>query len=142
MDNVQKGKDDGQSTPVEMQGTGSPSGSLLGLIQERYHKIKENAETYPYVWGSYIAVYGGLGLWLVYRGMKLRKKEDRVRALQEQLRQLVESQEHGGTSQDKTTGWMVCYDPFHGFSLLFFGLLWLSLEEKIHIGSRELKALT
>ncbi|VFQ65030.1 unnamed protein product [Cuscuta campestris] len=114
MENVQKGKDDGQSTPVEMQGTGPSSGSLLGLVQERYYKIKENAETYPYVWGSYIAVYGGLGLWLVYRGMKLRKTEDRVRALQEQLRQLVESQEHGGASvsgsssrarppQDKTT---------------------------------------
>ncbi|CAH9117197.1 unnamed protein product [Cuscuta epithymum] len=108
------GKDDEQSRTGEMQGTGSSNGSLVGRIQQQYNKIKENAETYPYVWGSYIAVYGGFGLWLVYRGMKLRRKEDRVRALQEQLRKLVESQESESSSvagssmihppKDKNTG--------------------------------------
>ncbi|CAH9117195.1 unnamed protein product [Cuscuta epithymum] len=114
MDNLQTGKDDEQSRTGEMQGTGSSNGSLVGRIQQQYNKIKENAETYPYVWGSYIAVYGGFGLWLVYRGMKLRRKEDRVRALQEQLRKLVESQESESSSvagssmihppKDKNTG--------------------------------------
>ncbi|XP_011091902.1 uncharacterized protein LOC105172228, partial [Sesamum indicum] len=61
-----------------------------GKIEEQYRKLKEHAETYPYVWGSYILVYGGFGLWLTYRWRKLRKTEDRVRALQERLRKLVE----------------------------------------------------
>ncbi|KAK3225343.1 hypothetical protein Dsin_005205 [Dipteronia sinensis] len=30
------------------------------MVEEQYRKIKDNAETYPYVWGSYIVVYGGL----------------------------------------------------------------------------------
>ncbi|CAH9137195.1 unnamed protein product [Cuscuta epithymum] len=92
-------EDDKQSRSLGMQET-SPfnSTSWVGKIQAQYNKIKENAETYPYVWGSYIAVYGGFGVWLVYRGMKLRRKEDRVRALQEQLRKLVESEEHGSLS--------------------------------------------
>ncbi|KAL6530045.1 hypothetical protein OROMI_028690 [Orobanche minor] len=63
---------------------------LGGKIGGQYRKIKEHAETYPYVWGSYILVYGGLGLWLTYRWRKLRKTEDRVRILQERLRNLVE----------------------------------------------------
>ncbi|KAK7847011.1 hypothetical protein CFP56_007179 [Quercus suber] len=29
-------------------------------------KIKENALTYPYVWPSYIVVYGGFALWTTY----------------------------------------------------------------------------
>lgn len=61
-----------------------------GKIEEQYRKLKEHAETYPYVWGSYILVYGGLGLWLTYRWRKLRRTEDRVRVLQERLRKLVE----------------------------------------------------
>ncbi|EYU38254.1 hypothetical protein ABFS82_02G113800 [Erythranthe guttata] len=63
-----------------------------GPIGEQYRKMKEHAETYPYVWGSYILVYGGFGLWLTYRWRKLRKTEDRVRGLQERLRKLVEAE--------------------------------------------------
>ncbi|GMP26644.1 hypothetical protein CsSME_00003002 [Camellia sinensis var. sinensis] len=63
-----------------------------GKIEEQYRKVKENAETYPYVWGSYIVVYGGFGLWFAYRWRKLRKTEDRVRVLQERLRKLVETE--------------------------------------------------
>ncbi|XP_031113389.1 uncharacterized protein LOC116017025 [Ipomoea triloba] len=100
----QKGEDDQQAIHVEMQGTGSSSSSWVGRIQEQYGKIKENAETYPYVWGSYIVVYGGFGLWFAYRWRKLRKTEDRVRGLQEQLRKLVESQEPGSSSGGATSG--------------------------------------
>ncbi|KAI4354393.1 hypothetical protein L6164_003259 [Bauhinia variegata] len=57
------------------------------------HKIKEHAETYPYVWASYIVVYSGFGLWMAYRWRKLRKTEDRVRGLQERLRKFVEAEE-------------------------------------------------
>ncbi|KAL2478365.1 hypothetical protein Fot_47379 [Forsythia ovata] len=64
-----------------------------GKIEEQYRKIKEHAETYPYVWGSYILVYGGFGLWLTYRWRKLRRTEDRVRGLQERLRKLVEAEQ-------------------------------------------------
>ncbi|GMH20054.1 hypothetical protein Nepgr_021895 [Nepenthes gracilis] len=63
-----------------------------GMIEERYRKLKEHAETYPYVWASYIVVYGGFALWTTYRWRKLRKTEDRVRALQERLRKLVEAE--------------------------------------------------
>ncbi|WCJ37444.1 hypothetical protein M5689_018582 [Euphorbia peplus] len=70
--------------------------STLGfreMVEGHYHRIKENAETYPYVWASYTVVYGGFGLWMAYRWRKLRKTEDRVRALQTRLRKLVESQD-------------------------------------------------
>nr|GMD65761.1 50S ribosomal protein L27, chloroplastic [Ipomoea batatas] len=101
----QKGEDDQHALHVDMQGTGSSSSSLVGRIQEQYSKIKENAETYPYVWGSYIVVYGGFGLWFAYRWRKLRKTEDRVRGLQEQLRKLVESQEPGSSSGGGLAQW-------------------------------------
>lgn len=64
-----------------------------GRIEEEYKRIKEHAETYPFVWGSYILVYGGFGLWLTYRWRKLRKTEDRVRVLQERLRKIVEAEQ-------------------------------------------------
>ncbi|XP_022719798.1 uncharacterized protein LOC111277665 [Durio zibethinus] len=91
--------------------TSTPPATLLELVQERYQKMKEHAETYPYVWASYTLVYGGLALWTMYRWRKLRKTEDRVRALQERLRKLVENEESGKsatsvrkapTSADKT----------------------------------------
>ncbi|KAH6763996.1 hypothetical protein C2S52_012888 [Perilla frutescens var. hirtella] len=59
-------------------------------IEEQYRKTREHAETYPYVWASYILVYGTLGAWLTYRWRTLRKTEDRIRALQEQLRKKYE----------------------------------------------------
>lgn len=58
----------------------------LQKIEEQYRKTKEHAEAYPYVWASYILVYGGFGLWLTYRWRVLRNTEDRVRALQEKIR--------------------------------------------------------
>ncbi|CAN4099560.1 unnamed protein product [Withania somnifera] len=72
-----------------------------GKIQEQYQKIKENAETYPYVWGSYIVVYGGFGLWFAYRWRRLRKTEDRVRVLQDRLRKLVLAEEAASSSTTK-----------------------------------------
>ncbi|TXG51469.1 hypothetical protein EZV62_023993 [Acer yangbiense] len=72
--------------------TSSHTAGFQGMVEEQYRKIKENAETYPYVWGSYIVVYGGFALWTTYRWRKLRKTEDRVRGLQERLRKLVESE--------------------------------------------------
>uniref|UniRef100_A0A6N2LAA7 Transmembrane protein n=1 Tax=Salix viminalis TaxID=40686 RepID=A0A6N2LAA7_SALVM len=80
--------------------TSPPAAGFGGMVVERYRKIREHAETYPYVWASYIVVYGGLGLWATYRWRKLRKTEDRVRALQERLRKLVETQE--GSSSAKS----------------------------------------
>ncbi|XVF30086.1 hypothetical protein REPUB_Repub16aG0026800 [Reevesia pubescens] len=91
--------------------TSTPPAGLSELVQERYRKIKEHAETYPYVWASYTFVYGGLALWTAYRWRKLRKTEDRVRALQERLRKIVENEESANsatsvrkapTSTDKT----------------------------------------
>ncbi|KAK4372561.1 hypothetical protein RND71_007945 [Anisodus tanguticus] len=72
-------------------------------IQDQYQKIKENAETYPYVWGSYIVVYGGFGLWFAYRWRKLFKSESRVRVLQERLRKLVQAEESTSSSSAATS---------------------------------------
>ncbi|KAG6680268.1 hypothetical protein I3842_13G033000 [Carya illinoinensis] len=63
------------------------------MVEERYQKIKENAKTYPYVWASYIVVYGGFGLWFIYRWRKLRKTEDKIRVLQERPFKLVQAKE-------------------------------------------------
>ncbi|XP_028780976.1 uncharacterized protein LOC114753751 [Neltuma alba] len=90
------------STPVQKTDedhvAAGPSAGLMETLENQYHKIKEHAETYPYVWGSYIVVYGGFGLWTAYRWRKLRKTEDRVRGLQARLKQLVEAQESSATS--------------------------------------------
>ncbi|TXG69466.1 hypothetical protein EZV62_004401 [Acer yangbiense] len=87
----QKGEDDQLTTSSQAAG-------FLGMIQEQYRKTKENAETYPYVWASYIVVYGGFALWTTYRWRKLRKTEDRVRGLQERLRKLVESEQSASST--------------------------------------------
>ncbi|KAI3775321.1 hypothetical protein L1987_49892 [Smallanthus sonchifolius] len=68
-------------------------GGFRNAVFEQYRKAKENAEAYPYVWGSYLIVYGGFGLWVAYRYKKLRNTEDRVRALQEKLRTLRQERE-------------------------------------------------
>lgn len=43
----------------DQQPPNSPAVGWTGTIEQQYRKIKENAEAYPYVWGSYIVVYGG-----------------------------------------------------------------------------------
>ncbi|KAL0290500.1 UNVERIFIED_CONTAM: hypothetical protein Sangu_2571800 [Sesamum angustifolium] len=84
-----KAEDSSGATDNQQEATPAAIG-WGGKIEEQYRKLKEHAETYPYVWGSYILVYGGFGLWLTYRWRKLRRTEDRVRALQERLCKLVE----------------------------------------------------
>ncbi|MED6209734.1 hypothetical protein PIB30_057648 [Stylosanthes scabra] len=79
----------------------SSNGNLIDSLEKQYLKIKEHAETYPYVWASYIVVYGGLGLWTAYRWRKLRKTEDRVRNLQAHLRKLVEAEESATSTSTK-----------------------------------------
>ncbi|XP_057550344.1 uncharacterized protein LOC130828394 [Amaranthus tricolor] len=79
--------------------------SAVGLAQKieaKYRELKEHAETYPYVWASYAVVYGGFGLWFAYRWRKLRRTEDRVRALQERLRQLAQAEESASKSSSAT----------------------------------------
>lgn len=91
MSTEQKGGEDQQATGAPVLGWGAK-------VVEQYKKIKEHAETYPYVWASYIVVYGGFGVWFTYRWRKLRKTEDRVRVLQERLRKLVEAEEATNSS--------------------------------------------
>ncbi|XP_020578129.1 uncharacterized protein LOC110023190 [Phalaenopsis equestris] len=67
-------------------------------LAREWQKIREHAETYPYVWGSYIVVYGGFGVYLTYRWRKLRRTEGRIRVLQERLRKLVEDEEAAAAS--------------------------------------------
>ncbi|KAL5581993.1 hypothetical protein UlMin_014435 [Ulmus minor] len=91
MESEKKREEDQQTTGVQNIG-------LRGMLEEQYRKAKENAETYPYVWASYIVVYGGFGLWTAYRWKKLHKTEDRVQAKQEILLKLVEAEEFAKSS--------------------------------------------
>jgi hypothetical protein len=77
-------------------------GSLIAKLGEQWRSTKEHAETYPYVWGSYILVYGGLGAYISWRWIKLRRTEDRVRALQARLRQLAAAEESQAASTHPT----------------------------------------
>ncbi|KAL5736924.1 hypothetical protein ACOSP7_031378 [Xanthoceras sorbifolium] len=97
----QKGEDDQLTTSSQAVG-------FRKMVEEQYRRTKEHAETYPYVWASYIVVYGGLALWTTYRWRKLRKTEDRVRGLQERLRKLVDSEQSasatGSAQKDPPSG--------------------------------------
>uniref|UniRef100_A0A0E0JRD0 Uncharacterized protein n=1 Tax=Oryza punctata TaxID=4537 RepID=A0A0E0JRD0_ORYPU len=73
-------------------------GGVIAKLEEQWRKTKEHAETYPYVWGSYILVYGGLAAYLTWRWRKLRRTEDRVRGLQARLRQLAAAEESQAAS--------------------------------------------
>ncbi|CAN1158114.1 hypothetical protein LINPERPRIM_LOCUS11671 [Linum perenne] len=85
------------------QTTSPPATNFGGRVLDQYRKLKEHAEAYPYVWGSYIVVYGGFGLWFAYRWRKLRQTENRVRNLQERLGKLAQTQEPGASSSSLTS---------------------------------------
>ncbi|PKI36184.1 hypothetical protein CRG98_043422 [Punica granatum] len=87
----------------DQQAVGPPVAGWRSTVEEQYRKIKENAETYPYVWASYIVVYGGFGLWMAYRWRKLWRTEDRVRVLQERLRELVRAEESAAASASSSS---------------------------------------
>lgn len=93
-----QGKGEGEHSTDDNQSTSPTYTGWPGMIQQQYLKIKENAQTYPYVWGSYIVVYGGFGLWFTYRWRKLRRTEDRVRVLQDRLRKLVEAEDSASSA--------------------------------------------
>ena len=78
-------------------------GGVMAKLEEQWRKTKEHAETYPYVWGSYILVYGGLGAYLAWRWRKLRRTEDRVRVLQDRLRKLAAAEESQAASGSAST---------------------------------------
>jgi hypothetical protein len=83
-----------QQEPSPAPAAGAASGGgVIAALEEQWRKTREHAETYPYVWGSYILVYGGLGAYLAWRWGKLRRTEDRVRILQERLRKLAAAEE-------------------------------------------------
>uniref|UniRef100_A0ACD6A812 Uncharacterized protein n=1 Tax=Avena sativa TaxID=4498 RepID=A0ACD6A812_AVESA len=84
---------DGEDAPAAAATATGAGGSLIAKLGEQWRKTKEHAETYPYVWGSYILVYGGLGAYISWRWIKLRRTEDRVRTLQARLRQLAAAEE-------------------------------------------------
>ncbi|CAF1788552.1 unnamed protein product [Brassica napus] len=75
---------------------------FVGAIEEQYKKLRDHAEAYPYVWGSYTVVYGGLFLWTAYRWRKLRRTEDRVRGLQTKLRKLVQDEQAAAVTASKS----------------------------------------
>ncbi|KAG8078556.1 hypothetical protein GUJ93_ZPchr0007g6072 [Zizania palustris] len=87
-----------QPAPEETGTRAVYGGGVVGKLEEQWRKTKEHAETYPYVWGSYILVYGGLAAYLTWRWRKLRRTEDRVRVLQGRLRQLAAAEESQAAS--------------------------------------------
>ncbi|PAN27436.1 hypothetical protein PAHAL_5G081000 [Panicum hallii] len=91
-----------EPAPVPAEGATS-GGGVIAKLEEQLRKTKEHAETYPYVWGSYILVYGGLGAYLAWRWRKLRRTEDRVRVLQDRLRKLAAAEESQTASGSAST---------------------------------------
>lgn len=83
---------------TEQTSSSDPAIGFVGNIEAKYRELKEHAEAYPYVWGSYMVVYGGFGMWFAYRWRKLRRTESRVRGLQERLRQLAQTEESANSS--------------------------------------------
>ncbi|CAM0883685.1 unnamed protein product [Alopecurus aequalis] len=93
---------DGEDAPPPPPPAAGAGSSLFAKLGEQWRNTKEHAETYPYVWGSYILVYGGLGAYITWRWVKLRRTEDRVRALQGRLRQLAAAEESQAASTSPT----------------------------------------
>ena len=87
-----------QRQPEPVLAGAATGGGVIAKLEEEWRKTKEHAQTYPYVWGSYILVYGGLGAYLAWRWRKLRRTEDRVRVLQERLRKLSAAEESQAAS--------------------------------------------
>lgn len=87
----------------EHTNSGDPVAGFVGKLEAKYRELKDHAETYPYVWASYTVVYGGFGLWFAYRWRKLRKTENRVRGLQERLRQLAQAEESASSTSSAPT---------------------------------------
>ncbi|CAO2195343.1 unnamed protein product [Urochloa humidicola] len=93
-----------QQEPPPAPAAGSASGGgVIAALEEQWRKAKEHAETYPYVWGSYILVYGGLGAYLAWRWGKLRRAEDRVRILQDRLRKIAAAEVSQAASGSAST---------------------------------------
>ena len=93
----QSGLENQESQPPNQVAPG-----FVGAIEEQYKKLRDHAEAYPYVWGSYTVVYGGLFLWTAYRWRKLRRTEDRVRGLQTKLRKLVQDEQAAAVTSSKS----------------------------------------
>jgi hypothetical protein len=53
--------------PPEQVAGAATGGGVIAKLEEEWRKTKDHAQTYPYVWGSYILVYGGLGAYLAWR---------------------------------------------------------------------------
>ncbi|KAI3857040.1 hypothetical protein MKX03_015412 [Papaver bracteatum] len=86
----------------EQQETQVSPADWKGRLENKYLELKQHAEEYPYVWASYILVYGGFACWAGYRWRKLRATETRVRVLQERLRKLVEAEEATASTSTST----------------------------------------
>lgn len=75
-----------QSCGTENEQEEKPLGvRLVERLEVNLQRAKQDIIDYPYVFGSYVFVYGTLGLWLTYRYRCLRKAQDRVRALHAKL---------------------------------------------------------
>lgn len=83
-------------------GGGGGGESLQKKLEDQFHRSAEHAETYPYVWASYAVVWGGLAIYTTYKWRKLRRMEDRVRALQQKLKHLVDAEEAAKIQEAET----------------------------------------
>eukprot|EP00249_Psilotum_nudum_P013770 c24500_g1_i1 orf=48-401(+) len=83
----------------QAQGSACPPALAMGeqrtfssLWTARFLNIKEHWESYPYVWASYIFVFGTLGFYATYRWRKLRQAEDELLRLQGKVRSILEAE--------------------------------------------------
>ncbi|KAL3691017.1 hypothetical protein R1sor_004668 [Riccia sorocarpa] len=70
-----------------------PESAVKSSIIDRFQQIKDHWESYPYVWASYMVVFGGLGIYSAYRWRALRKVENELLKYQEKLKQTMTAEE-------------------------------------------------
>lgn len=78
----------------------SPRQSLIQTMEDRWQRTRDHFHSYPYVWASYIFVFGGLGLYTTHRWRALRKAEDELLRIQDRLKQTMSPKEIAEAMED------------------------------------------
>ncbi|KAL2614024.1 hypothetical protein R1flu_025716 [Riccia fluitans] len=78
--------------------------AVQSSIVDRFQKIRDHWDSYPYVWASYMVVFGGLGIYSAYRWRALRKVENELLKFQEKLKQTMTAEELEQAIKDSQAG--------------------------------------
>eukprot|EP00270_Netrium_digitus_P018668 TRINITY_DN7133_c2_g1_i1.p1 TRINITY_DN7133_c2_g1~~TRINITY_DN7133_c2_g1_i1.p1 ORF type:complete len:100 (+),score=27.60 TRINITY_DN7133_c2_g1_i1:187-486(+) len=82
----QEGSDLGGVRPRSY--SGSPLGTVIQKVEESWGSIKQHYNEFPFVWASYFVVLGGLGIYSARAWREMRRAENRLMTLQNELKRL------------------------------------------------------